>query len=141
MNDENLRPLQKDDELSDDAKNKQREIRRKGAYASHEARKKKTELKKILEVALPMKEQNAQIREMMRQNGWADKDITQAVVAVQGLLMKAKQGDVAAFNAIRDLNGEKPVDEVQSNVLNTNIDIGFVETGKKLAGDEDEIED
>lgn len=134
MNDENLIPF------SQRTESEQREIRRKGGIASGEARRKKVLLRGILEKALPMPEKNDQIKEMMRQAGWIDEEITQAVVVVQGLLMQAKKGDVAAFNAIRDLNGEKPVEEI-NNTLTTDVTIGFVHTDKELASDEDEIED
>ena len=134
MNDENLIPF------SERTESEQREIRRKGGIASGEARRKKVLLRGILEKALPMPEKNDQIKEMMRQAGWIDEEITQAVVVVQGLLMQAKKGDVAAFNAIRDLNGEKPVEEI-NNTLTTDVTIGFVHTDKELASDEDEIED
>lgn len=140
MSKKDLIPLRPSDELDANAKQRQKEIQRKGAFASHKARAQKKKLKELMLIALPMKEKNTQIKQMMRENGWPDGDITQAVVMVQGLIMKAKQGDVSAFNAVRDLIGEKPVDEVQ-NTLNTSIDIGFVDTGKDLAGDEDEIED
>lgn len=134
MNEKNLIPF------SQRTESEQREISRKGGIASGEARRKKVLLRGILEKALPMPEKNDQIKEMMRQAGWIDEDITQAVVAVQGLIMQAKKGDVAAFNAIRDLNGEKPVEEI-NNTLDTDVTIGFVHTDKELASDEDEIED
>lgn len=34
-----------------------------------------------------------------------------AVAATKGLIEKAKNGDVAAYNAIRDILGQKPVDK------------------------------
>ena len=54
---------------------------------------------------------------------------------------KAGKGDVAAFNAIRDITGEKPVDEtkVTGNIA-TEITINLIHTGVEPVGDESEIE-
>ena len=51
-------------------------------------------------------------------------------------------GDVQAFNAIRDIRGEKPVEKSEMNGnMDTNIKIGFVRAGVKLASSEDEVEE
>ena len=60
---------------------------------------------------------------------------------VVALFNKANKGDVGAFNAIRDIIGEKPVDKTQlSGGFDTNIQIGFVETGIEPVGSEEDVD-
>lgn len=47
----------------------------------------------------------------MKKAGW--KDMDQMSVITQGLIQRAKTGDVQAYNAIRDIIGEKPTDKVE----------------------------
>ena len=65
----------------------------------------------MMELALQMEEQNEGYRSRMLKAGWEPENMTQMTVITQGLIQKAKAGDVQAYNAIRDIIGEKPVDE------------------------------
>ena len=53
---------------------------------------------------------------------------------------QAAAGDVQAFNAIRDITGEKPKDEIDSKVA-TSMTIHYVKSGAKFASSEDEVDD
>ena len=140
---DNLKPLKKDAELTESAEEKQRQIRSKGGKARAEKARKERKLKDLMKMALEMKEQQPVVKEMMKGNGWDADDIDQMAVITQGLIMSAKKGDVSAYNAIRDIMGEKPVDETKlagGLSLDTNIQIGFVETDKVPAFDESEVD-
>lgn len=88
-----------------------RESAIKAGIASGDARRKKKALKEMMELALQMEEQNEGYRSRMLKAGWEPENMTQMTVITQGLIQKAKAGDVQAYNAIRDIIGEKPVDE------------------------------
>ena len=88
-----------------------RESAIKAGIASGDARRKKKALKEMMELALQMEEQNEGYRSRMLKAGWDPENMTQMTVITQGLIQKAKAGDVQAYNAIRDIIGEKPVDE------------------------------
>lgn len=88
-----------------------RESAQKAGFASGEARKKRKALKELMEIALQMEEQNEGYRSMMKKAGW--KDMDQMSVITQGLIQRAKTGDVQAYNAIRDIIGEKPAEKME----------------------------
>ena len=93
-----------------------RESAQKAGIASGESRRKKKALRDMMELALQMEEQNEGYRNLMQKAGWEPENMTQMTVITQGLIQKAKAGDVQAYNAIRDIIGEKPVDESKVEV-------------------------
>lgn len=90
-NEKNLKPF------SELAEKEQREIRRKGAFASAKKRREKKTFKELLKIALEMSTKSGN---------------TNAEEIVASMILKAQSGDVKAFEAIRDTIGEKPKDEV-----------------------------
>lgn len=92
MNDENLIPLNK---LT---KSEQREICSKGGKASAIARKKKKLIKETIEEFL------------QAVNPETGNDFQ--VDLVNSMLQKALEGDVSAFNTLRDTAGQKPKEDV-----------------------------
>lgn len=90
-NEKNLKPF------SELTEKEQREIRRKGAFASAKKRREKKTFKELLKIALEMRTKNGN---------------TNAEEIVASLILKAQSGDVKAFEAVRDTIGEKPKDEV-----------------------------
>lgn len=91
--------------------NERRENASRAGKASAEARRKRKALKEMMLLALEMEEQNEGYRSMMKKAGW--EDIDQQSVITQGLIQKAKTGDVQAYNAIRDIIGEKPAEHME----------------------------
>ena len=89
-----------------------RESAIKAGIASGDARRKKKALKEMMELALQMEEQNEGYRSRMLKAGWEPENMTQMTVITQGLIQKAKAGDVQAYNAIRDIIGEKPAEKM-----------------------------
>lgn len=90
--------------LADRTTNEQRKIAKKGGKASGKARQEKKRLQEALQQAL---------------KGKYDIDgemVTGYNATVISLIKRViATGDPAAFNAIRDLIGEKPVDKVESD--------------------------
>lgn len=93
MNKENLIPFNKMTE------EQQREIARKGGIASQKKRKERKTLKEELIALLETNDNNNKIS-----------------IAI---LNKALNGDIQAFTTIRDTIGEKPVDKVEQEVVNS----------------------
>ena len=121
-------------------KAEQREICKKGGKASGEVRREKAHLRKLVEMfgGMPAPER---VRKVMSAMGIDGGKLTNDMAAVVGLFQKAIKGDVAAFNAIRDITGEKPVEEAKiSGGLDNKIEIGFVETGIEPANDESDVD-
>jgi hypothetical protein len=82
--------------LADRTKDEQREIARKGGIASGESRRRRKTLKEELITLL-------------------EQGDTQERVSL-ALLQQVLDGNVQAFNTLRDTIGEKPVDKVEANV-------------------------
>ena len=119
----------------------QRAIASKGGKASVEARRAKKNLKELVEI-MGEKKADPMLQERMKDMGISKEDWTNNMACVVGLFQKAMAGDVQAFNAIRDIRGEKPVEKSEMNGnMDTNIKIGFVRAGVKLASSEDEVEE
>ena len=90
-----------------------REIGRKGGQASAKARRRKKELKELLELALS---QPSEIVE-------GEDNYTAITVA---LIQKAIQGDTKAYEVIRDTLGQKPTEQQQMD-LTAKIEVDYGE--------------
>ena len=112
----------------------------KGGAASVEARRAKKTLRELVELFGELGV-NADTRKLMKQLGIPEDLMTRKMQPVVALFNKANKGDVSAFNAIRDIIGEKPVDETKlTGALDTSIQIGFVETGIEPVNSESEVD-
>lgn len=133
-NEKNLIPFQERTEKE------RRELAKKAGEASGEARRMKKSLRELVEIfgALGV---NENTRNTMKELGVPEELMTRKMQPVIALFNKANKGDVAAFNAIRDIIGEKPVDETKlTGLIDTSIQIGFVETGIDPVSDESEVD-
>lgn len=118
-----------------------REIGRKGGLASVESRREQKNLKALVEMLGGMAAPE-RVRQVMATMGIEQGERTNNMAAVVGLFQKAIKGDVAAFNAIRDIRGEKPADAINvSGALDNRIEIGMVESGITPVSNEDDIAD
>ncbi len=89
----------------------QKAIRVKGGKASGEARRKKKELRELLEIALS-------------QPSDSNPDIDRWTEVTVALVRKAMAGDTKAFELVRDTLGQKPTDKLEADVKNdVNIQI------------------
>ena len=116
------------------------EAGRKGGLASVEAKKKKKKLRELCEIFGELPVYSDKAKKLMEEMGVSEEDMTNKMAAVIGVFKKAAAGDVQAFNAIRDIIGEKPKDEVDSKVA-TNVTVNYVKSGAKFASSEDEVND
>ena len=117
-----------------------RKMTSKGGKASGEARRAKKTLRELVELFGELGVSD-EARKKMKAIGIPEEFWTRKMQPVVALFSKANKGDVGAFNAIRDIIGEKPVDKTQlSGGFDTNIQIGFVETGIEPVGSEEDVD-
>lgn len=105
-NEQNLVPFTSDQNREEAAKNGM-----KGGKASGEARRAKRTLRELAEYFGTLKPSEKAIEELEKMGIDPDK-FTKDMQITISLYNKAMKGDVSAFNAIRDLRGEKPADNV-----------------------------
>lgn len=130
-NEQNLRPSQY--KLT-------QEEQKKGGIASVKARREKKTLAQRVKMFGEMMV-DGKTAKTMSQMGIQPEDQDRFTQAAISLFQKAMKGDVSAFNAIRDIIGEKPVDETKlTGALDTSIQIGFVETGIEPVSSESEVD-
>lgn len=133
-NEDNLIPANKrtEEEL--------RQMTRNGGLASVKARREKKKLREMVEIfgSLKVDKKNSRLMEDLG----IDKEYhTRFMQGVVSLFSKANKGDVAAFNAIRDIIGEKPVDETKvTGSVQTDISIELIDSGSKPVEDEGAID-
>lgn len=133
-NEDNLIPANKrtEEEL--------RQMTRNGGLASVKARREKKKLREMVEIfgSLKVDKKNSRLMEDLG----IDKEYhTRFMQGVVSLFSKANKGDVAAFNAIRDIIGEKPVDETKvTGSVQTDISIELIDSGSKPVEDESAID-
>jgi hypothetical protein len=125
---------------ADRASEELREMTRKGGIASGKARRKKKTLREMVKAFGELGVDDRSDRKMS-ELGIPEDMRVRYMQGVVSLFNKANKGDVSAFNAIRDIIGEKPVDEtkVTGNIA-TEITINLIHTGVEPVGDESEIE-
>jgi hypothetical protein len=131
----NLKPFEKGGISSEEAK----ERGRLGGLASVESKRRKKKLKELVELfgEMPTTER---MKDAMSKMGISENDMTNKMATVIGLYKKAMQGDVCAFNAIRDIMGEKPKDVIDNN-FSGDVKIKYVSSGTaKFANTEDEVD-
>ena len=123
-------------------KEEQREIASKGGKASGEARRRKKTMRDNLELLLSMplkKGKEADIDKAKNLQDFSVQNITVEQAMLLAQVKKALKGDIDAFETIRDLIGEKPVNktEVSASVQNINPFEGLTtEELKKLIDDD-----
>ena len=120
--------------------NEVRENGRKGGKASGKARRAKVKMRKLVEMFAYL-DVNKDGENKMRMLGIPDEGMFILMQSVVAIFNKANKGDVAAFNAIRDLLGEKPTEKQEISMPSMpNITI-VAGDGRPISRSEDEIED
>lgn len=92
-----------------------RENGRKGGIASGEAKRKKAEMKKTLELLLTMPLQNKKCHEIEEIQSFAQlkgKNVTVEAAMMIRQIQRALAGDLASAEFIRDTSGQKPTNDV-----------------------------
>jgi hypothetical protein len=111
----------------------------KGGNASVESKRRKKTLAERVRLFGELKV-DAKSARAMEQLGIAEEEQDRYMQAAVSLFQKALKGDVSAFNAIRDIIGEKPVERQVNAMMDTQITIGYVETGIEPVDSEDKIQ-
>ena len=125
---------------ADRASEELREMTRKGGIASGEARRKKKTLREMVKAFGELGVDDRSDRKMS-ELGIPEDMRVRYMQGVVSLFNKANKGDVPAFNAIRDIIGEKPVDETKvSGNIQTRIQVEFVAAGIDPAESEADID-
>lgn len=118
----------------------QREIASKGGKASVEARRRKKTMRENLEIllALPLQGgKSADIEKAKDLKSFSNANMTVEQALIMAQIKKAAKGDLDAFEAIRDLIGEKVSKTEVSVQNNSNPYEGLTtEELKKLIGEE-----
>ena len=133
-NEDNLIPANKrtEEEL--------RKMTRNGGLASVKARREKKKRREMVEIIGSLKVDKKNSR-LMEDLGIDEEYHTRFMQGVVSLFSKANKGDVAAFNAIRDIIGEKPGDETKvTGSVQTDISIELIDSGSKPVEDESAID-
>lgn len=118
-----------------------REKGRNGGKASGVARKRKKLLRELADVFGTLAVSPDDQKKMVALGIVDAKLHTRDMQAVISLYQKAMKGDVAAFNAIRDIKGEKPTDELAVNIPNS-VRVEIVgDSDRKFASSEEEIQE
>lgn len=133
-NEKNLIPF-----TSDQSRDEAKKNGRKGGKASGEARRRKKTFAEALKYILHDAELSDPLKERLKKEGI--EEATHQMVVARSMVAEAEKGNVQAYVAIRDSVGEKPIDKTQlSGGLDTNIQIGFVETGVDPVESEEDID-
>ena len=117
-----------------------REAGRKGGINAQKTHRAKKQLRELVEYFGRLTVEGDAKRTLEKLGVDADK-FTRDMQIVVSLYNKAAKGDVGAFNAIRDIRGEKPREELALNAPNT-LRIEIVgDMGKEFPSSEDEIKE
>lgn len=135
-NEQNLKPFTSDQNREEAKKNGA-----KGGRASGEARRRKKTMRENLELILSMplkngKSDNIEDAEDLQSFSGANMTVEQALIMAQ--VKKAAKGDLNAFEAIRDLIGEKVTKSEVSVQSNNPFEGLSTEELKKLIDDDKE---
>lgn len=114
-NEDNLIPVRSESEA--------RERGRNGGIASGEARRRKKTMREALEMLLYHGNVPEMTKEIMRAEGIDDEEMTHQMVITRSLIAKAESGDVQAYNAICQMIGEKPADNLNIGGVPTELHI------------------
>lgn len=125
-NEKNLKPVR--------SKSEARERGGKGGKASGEARRKRKALKENMEMLLSLAPDKRTITKLKAQ-GIEEKEVNNTLALTFALMNKAMQGDVKAFQEIRNLVGETQ-EVVQTNEAETDgLSKALLELAEELDGD------
>ena len=90
-----------------------REMTRKGGIKSGEARRNKKTMREALEMLMFDVEVDEAAKDKLRGAGIDEKDFNNQMLITMGLMKKAREGDVQAYNAICAMIGEKPAEKME----------------------------
>ena len=107
-------------------KEEAKERGRNGGIASGEARRRKKTMREALEQLLYHGKVPEITKSMMRAEGIDEEEMTHQMVITRSLIAKAESGDVQAYNAICQMIGEKPADNLNIGGVPTELHIKMI---------------
>ena len=90
-----------------------REMTRKGGIKSGEARRNKKTMREALEMLMVDVEVDEAAKDKLRGAGISEENFNNQMLITLGLMKKAREGDVQAYNAICAMIGEKPAEKME----------------------------
>ena len=130
---DNLKPVRSESEA--------RELGQKGGIASGEARRRKKTMREALEQLLYHGKVPETTKNIMKAEGIDEDEMTHQMVITRSLIAKAESGDVQAYNAICQMIGEKPADNLNIGGVPTNLTIRMIgDNGYQFPSKESEID-
>lgn len=90
-----------------------REMTRKGGIKSGEARRNKKTMREALEMLMFDVEVDEAAKDKLRGAGISEENFNNQMLITLGLMKKAREGDVQAYNAICAMIGEKPAEKME----------------------------
>ena len=114
----------------------------KGGLASVQSRRRKKTMREALEMLLFDTKLNEQTKKMLKAEGIDNTDdFNHQMVITRSLIAKAESGDVQAYNAICQMIGEKPADNINIGGVPTELTIVMKgENDYKFPSKESEID-
>ena len=98
--------------LNDLSNERAREIRSMGGKAVVEKKRQKKAMKEMLNIILDLPLKSEKIKQEIVKMGINNEDVNNQTALLLKMFQKAMTGDVSAFNTLRDLSGNKPIDVV-----------------------------
>lgn len=92
-----------------------REIYRKGGINSAKVRKRKKTMRETIKMLLEMDVMDDEVKAKIQAMGQDPEAVDYATAIGLAMIKKATEGNISAFNTIRDTIGEKPEDTVNIN--------------------------
>ncbi len=89
-----------------------RELAKKAGKASGEVRRRKKAMREQMEMLLALKAKPEELKNKMEILGIDSDNMDNQMALITALYAEALKGDVGAFNSIRDLIGEKPIEQI-----------------------------
>ena len=99
--------------FSDLTEKEHRKIASQGGKASVAARKNRKTMREALEMLMYEVEVDEAAKDKLRAAGISEKDFNNQMLITMGLMKKAREGDVQAYNAICAMIGEKPAEKME----------------------------
>jgi hypothetical protein len=134
MNEKNLIPN------SERTPKELREMTSKGGRKSGEVRRRKKMMKEIAQFQVYEMELSEPLRQSLSEQGIDVEQLNHANVMVRGMIARAEQGDVSAFNALLVLLGEKPKEQIGADI-DLRMKIEYVHSERGISFSEDEIDE
>lgn len=110
-----------------------------GGKKSVEARRRKKTMREALEFFLHDAQLPEAVKDNLKAQGIKEDDMTHMMVVARSLVAKAEGGDVAAYNAICAMLGEKPREMVDVSV-GSRLVVEMVEAEMGPTSSEDEVQ-